>query len=81
MTREEAILLVTNCTINSYDYDNLKFAVNKIYDDFESKFTRVEIISSLGRVFCDRCSDNRHYELSIQDDKRTLKIFEVKDKQ
>ena len=33
MTREEAVLLVTNCTINSYDYDNLKFAVNKIYDD------------------------------------------------
>lgn len=37
MTREEAVLLVTNCTINSYDYDNLKFAVNKIYDDFESR--------------------------------------------
>ena len=80
MTREEAVLLVTNCTINSYDYGNLKFAVNKIYDDFESKFTRVEIISSLGRVFCDRCDDNSHYVLSIQDDGKTLKLFEIKDK-
>ena len=37
MTREDAIRLVTNCTINSYDYQNLKMAVDKIYDDFESR--------------------------------------------
>lgn len=34
MTRNEAIALVTNCTINSYDYQNLKHAVDRIYDDF-----------------------------------------------
>lgn len=55
--------------------------IDKIYDDFESKFTRVEIISASGRVFCDRCDDNSHYVLSIQDDGKTLKLFEVKDKQ
>ncbi len=47
----------------------------------QSKFNRVEVISSSGRVFCDKCDSGRHYELSIQDDNRTLKIFEVKDKQ
>ena len=34
MTRNDAIALVTNCTINSYDYQNLKHAVDRIYDDF-----------------------------------------------
>lgn len=37
MTREKAILLVANCTINSYDYGNLKHSVDKIYDDFEKR--------------------------------------------
>ena len=45
MTREEAILLVTNCTINNYDCENLKHAVNKIYDDFENSID--EQISAL----------------------------------
>ncbi len=34
MTQNDAIALVTNCTINSYDYQNLKHAVDRIYDDF-----------------------------------------------
>ena len=34
MTRNDAIALVTNCTISSYDYQNLKHAVDRIYDDF-----------------------------------------------
>ena len=37
MTRNEAIALVTNCTISSYDYQNLKHAVDRIYDDFEQR--------------------------------------------
>ena len=37
MTRNEAIALVTNCTISSYDYQNLKHAVDSIYDDFEQQ--------------------------------------------
>lgn len=76
MTRKEA-----KEKLWSNGHSDSNWIIDKIYDDFESNFTRVEIISSLGRVFCDRCSDNRHYELSIQDDNRTLKIFEVKDKQ
>ena len=77
MTREEAKKVWDK--VHPLDLD-LNTVIDTIYDDFESKFTRVEIISSLGKVFCDRCSDNRHYELSIQDDNRTLKIFEVKNK-
>lgn len=37
MTRNDAIALVTNCTIGSYDYQNLKQAVDRIYDDFEQQ--------------------------------------------
>ena len=37
MTRNDAIALVTNCTINSYDYQNLKHAVDRIYDEFEQQ--------------------------------------------
>ena len=37
MTRNDAIALVTNCTINSYDYQNLKHAVDRIYDTFEQQ--------------------------------------------
>ena len=37
MTRNDAIALVTNCTINSYDYQNLKYAVDCIYDTFEQQ--------------------------------------------
>ena len=54
--------------------------INKIYDDFENNFTRVEIISANGRAFYDICDDDMHYKLSIQDDGKTLKLFEVKNK-
>lgn len=37
MTRNDAVALVTNCTISSYDYQNLKHAVDRIYDDFEQR--------------------------------------------
>lgn len=52
----------------------------KDIEALQSNFTRVEIISAGGRVFCGRCDDNSHYVLSIQDDGKTLKLFEVKDK-
>ena len=37
MTRNDAITLVTNCTISSYDYQNLKHAVDRIYEDFNQQ--------------------------------------------
>ena len=52
MTRSEAILLVTNCTINSYDYGNLKFAVDKIYNDFENQNKKLEEFTFTS---CDDC--------------------------
>jgi hypothetical protein len=53
MTRNDAIALVTNCTINSYDYQNLKHAVDRIYDDFTEQI----------------CSNCKHdgYGCSVQD--------------
>ena len=37
MSKEEALELLTNCTINSCDYQNLKDCVEKIYHDEENK--------------------------------------------
>ena len=76
MTRDEAKKW---SKVYSSDLD-LDTIIDTIYNDFESKFTRVEIISSLGRVFCSKCDNGKHYELSIQDDGKTLKLFIVKDK-
>lgn len=64
----------------AYFDDELDETIEEL-EALQSKFNRVEVISSSGRVFCDKCDSGRHYELSIQDDNRTLKIFEVKDKQ
>jgi hypothetical protein len=52
ITRDEAIQLVTNCTINSYDYSNLKYAVDKIYNDFESR----------------DCNNCRHFQKKINEE-------------
>lgn len=41
----------------------------------QAKYTRVEVIDSDGRVFCDRCEHNSYYEASVQDDGKTLKLF------
>lgn len=61
----------------SVKYKNIQSVVE--LQELQTKFTRVEVISSLGRVFCDRCDNDRHYRLSIQDNGKTLKIFEIKD--
>lgn len=53
MTRNDAIALVTNCTINSYDYQNLKHAVDRIYDTFEQQI-------------CDNCRHD-YCGCSVQD--------------
>lgn len=42
-----------------------------------TKITRVEVISEYGRVFSDRCKEGKFYKLSLQDDGRTLKLFEI----
>lgn len=62
-----------NANITDKEIDD---AIKELEDLKDKTFTRVEVISKEGRVFSDRCSDNRFYELSIQDDCKTLKIFE-----
>ncbi len=43
-----------------------------------NEYTRVEVISFDGRVFCDRCEHDSYYEVSVQDDGKTLKLFKKK---
>ena len=43
-----------------------------------NEYTRIEIISFDGRVFCDRCESNSYYEASVQDEGKTLKLFKKK---
>ena len=39
-----------------------------------NKYTRIEVITS-ERVFCNRCENGSHYEASVQDNGKTLKLF------
>lgn len=61
------------------DYSSLELEcfINKIYDEFENQniINRVEIIGKDGREFV-KLLENGYYEISIQDDGKTIKLFE-----
>lgn len=73
------------------ELENLKHIIEMqtiLIDDYkktlkipQNKITRVEIISKLGRDCVYKCDDSKHYELSFQDDNRTLKLFVTKNKE
>ena len=59
-------------------YDAYKEALNLI-DEMYSNITRVEVITSTGREYGRWCDEFKKFSLSLQDEGRTLKLFEVED--
>jgi len=57
-------------------HDAYESALNLI-DEMYSSITRVEVISSKGREYGRWCDEGNQFKLSLQDDGRTLKLFEV----
>ena len=53
----------------------LKAKGKKIEELKSHKYTRVEVISFDGRVFCGICKNGSYYEASTQDNGKTLKLF------
>ena len=64
-----------------HNYEMQQILIDDYRESLQSKITRIEVISKLGRDFVCKCDNTKHYELSFQDDNRTLKIFKVKDKE
>ena len=54
--------------------------IDEIFTYFESQLssiTRIEVISPAGRDYGRWCREFNHFKVSIQDDGKTLKLFEV----
>jgi hypothetical protein len=48
----------------------------RLVEEYFSSITRVEVITTKGREYVKRCDSKAHFKLSLQDDGRTLKLFE-----
>ena len=60
-------------------YEAYESALNLI-DEMFSSITRVEFITEDGMHYATRwCGEGKQFKLSIQDNGRTLKLFEVED--
>jgi hypothetical protein len=59
-------------------HDAYERALNLI-EEMYSSITRVEVVTEEGRVYTKWCDDGKQFKLSLQDDGRTLKLFEVED--
>ena len=79
MTRQEVIEHLANIGgfDTSYSYGNMKACIEQVFDEFENQNTinRVEVIGKDGRDFV-KLLENGHYEISMQDDGKTIKLFE-----
>lgn len=52
--------------------------LDEAIEELQQAYTRVEVITFGGRAFCDRCESNSYYEVSVQDEGKTLKLFKKK---
>ena len=68
----EYLLSLKNSMPRGHTYDS---KLDEAIEELQQVYTRVEVINSDGRVFCDKCGHDSYYEASIQDDGRTLKLF------
>lgn len=70
----EYLMSIKDSIPKNHTYDSkLDEAIEELQQ--ANEYTRIEVITSDGRVFCDRCESGSYYEASIQDDGRTLKLF------
>lgn len=61
----EYLLSLKDSTPRGHTYDaRLDEAIEELQ---QAKYTRVEVINSDGRVFCDTCNYDYYYEASVQD--------------
>jgi transcription termination factor Rho len=51
----------------------------RLVEEMYSSITMVDIITEYGRGYSKVCADGRQFKLSLRDDGRTLKLFEVED--
>lgn len=73
----EYLMSIKDSIPKNHTYDaKLDEAIKELQQ--ANEYTRVEVISSDGRVFCDMCENGSYYEASIQDDGKTLKLFRKK---
>jgi len=57
-------------------HDAYETALNLI-EELYSSVTRVEVITTIERDYTRWCDDHQKFKLSLQDDGKTLKLFEV----
>ena len=68
----EYLMSIKDNIPKGHTYDS---KLDEAIKELQQEYTRVEVISFDGRVFCDMCENGSYYEASIQDDGRTLKLF------
>ena len=71
----EYLVSIKDSIPKNHTYDS---KLDEAIKELQQTYTRVEVISTNGRVFCDMCENGSYYEASIQDDGKTLKLFRKK---
>ena len=73
----EYLMSIKDSIPKNHTYDS---KLDKAIEELQqaNEYTRIEVITSDGRAFCDRCESNSYYEASVQDEGKTLKLFKKK---